>query len=176
LETAQNLGQAVANALIECKIIAPGGTVVVEKERATEKMLAIQLQNASMHDQSVFNKSMEELLAPIEKPRYLIIPKRCSKKQKYRFAFACPSVIGKTKDFTKVLEWNLEKVLGDMKLIYTGNGEGSMFLHRCKTAQYKEEYIDVEEELPLLKADTKYIVVKSKPQLLLEDKGASKTK
>jgi hypothetical protein len=74
------------------------------------------------------------------------------------------------------LEWNLEKVLGDMKLIYTGNGEGSMFLHRCKTAQYKEEYIDVEEELPLLKADTKYIVVKSKPQLLLEDKGASKTK
>ncbi len=176
LETAQNLGQAVANALIECKIIAPGGTVVVEKDCATEKMLAIQLQNASMHDQSVFNKSMEELLAPIEKPRYLIIPKRCSKKQKYRFAFACPSVIGKTKDFAKVLEWNLEKVLGDMKLIYTGNGEGSMFLHRCKNAQYKEEYIDVDNELPLLKADTKYIVVKNKPQLLLEDKGASKTK
>ena len=176
LETAQNLGQAVANALIECKIIAPGGTVVVEKERATEKMLAIQLQNASMHDQNVFNKAMGELLAPIEKPRYLIMPKRCSKKLKYRFAFACPSVIGKTKDFAKVLEWNLEKVLGDMKLIYTGNGEGSMFLYRCKNAQYKEEYIDVDNELPLLKVDTKYIVVKSKPQLLLEDKREDKTK
>lgn len=173
LETIQTMGQAVASALIECNLIVPGVTVVVEKER---EMVAVQLQNASMHDQSVFNKAMRELLAPIEKPRYLIVPKKCRKKEQHYLALACPSVIGRTKEFAKVLEWNLEKALGDMKVVYTGKEKGRELLERCSEYHFAKKYINVEEELPLLEADTKYIVVKKEKPLLLEDKEESKRK
>ncbi len=172
----ETIGNVVADTLVDCKVIAKGGTVVVEKSRDKEEGITIQLRNASMHDQNVFNTAMRELVAPIEKPRYLLVPKNGSKKEQCQYALACPSVIGRTKEYVAILEKHLEENIGVMEAVYTGSEKGHKLLERCRYARFKREYVDVEKELSLLEADTKYIVVKSKPQLLLEDKGEGNNK
>jgi len=176
LQSLQTMGNVLARTLAECKVIAKGGTVVVGKSRDKEERITIQLLNASMHDQNVFNTAMRELVAPIEKTRYLLIPKNGSKKEQCQYALSCPSVIGRTKEFVAIFEKQLNENIGAMRAVYTGSEKGHKLLERCRYARFKKEYIDVDKELPLLEADTKYIVVKSKPQLLLEDKGEGKAK
>lgn len=172
----QTMGEVLARTLAECKVIAKGGTVVVGKSLDKEERIIIQLLNASMHDQNVFNTAMRELVAPIEKPRYLLVPKNGSEREQCKYALACPSVIGRAKEHVAILKKCLKEDIGAMEAVYTGSEKGHKLLERCRYAQFKKEYVDVEKELPVLKADTKYIVVKNEPQLLLEDKGKGKNK
>ncbi len=172
----ETMGNVVANTLVDCKVISKGGAVVVGKSEDKEERITIQLLNASMHDQNVFNTAMRELVAPIDKPRYLLVPKDASKREQCQYALACPSVIGRAKEFVAILEKYLKENIGAMEAVYTGSEKGHKLLECCRYARFKREYVDVEKELPILKADTKYIVVKSKPQFLLEDKGEGKNK
>ncbi len=170
------VSQNLVKTLEECKLIAPGASVEVVKPKDADKMAGIQLQNASMHDQNVFNTAIRELMAPIEKPRYLLVPEEGSVKNAYQHALACPSVIGKRKEFVAIFEKHLGKSLVGMRAVFTGNEKGRKLLYRFRDAQFTKQYIDTEKERTLLEGDTKYIVVKKEAPLLLEDKGAPKTK
>ena len=176
LDFLETMGNVVANTLVDCRMIAPGTMVVAEKAKDAEDTVTIQLRNASMHDQNVFSTAMRELVAPIEKPRYLLAPQNGSEKKQSQYALTCPSVIGRKKEYVAILEKHLKEDIGAMKAIYTGSEKGHKLLERCRYARFKREYVDVEKELLVLKADTKYVVVKNAPQLLLEDKGDPKTK
>ncbi len=166
------VSQNLVKTLEECKLIAPGASVEVVKSKDLDKAADIQLHNASMHDQNVFNTAIRELLAPIENPRYILVPKKGDVRNTYRHALACPSVIGKRKEYVAIFEKHLGKSLVGMEAVYTGNERGRKSLHRFKEARFT----DKKKELPLLEGETKYVVVKNAPQLLLEDKGEPKTK
>ena len=58
-----------------------------------------------------------------------------------------------------------------LEAVYTGSERGRKSLNRVKDAQFTKQYINTEKERTLLEGDTKYIVVKKEPQLLLEDKS-----
>ncbi len=169
------VSQNLVKTLEECKLIAPGASVEVVKSKDLDKAADIQLHNASMHDQNVFNTAIRELLAPIEKPRYILVPKEGDVKNTYMHTLACPSVIGKRKEFVAILKKHLGKSLVGMEAVYTGSERGRKSLNRCKDAQFSKHYRDVEKEMSLLEGDTKYIVVKKEAPLLLEDKGEGKT-
>lgn len=160
IEAIEAAGIALARTLSECKVIARGGWVEVVKYPQEEHTVGIQLQNATMHDQSVFNTAIREMMSPIEKPRYLLVPERGGEKDKYSHALACPSVIGKKEEFVKVLKRNLNKNLGDINDVYTGYEEGRKILKLCQDAHSAVEVKRSKQELPLLKADTKYVVVR----------------
>lgn len=168
------VSQNLVKTLEECKLIAPGASVEVVKSKDSDKAADIQLHNASMHDQNVFNTAIRELLAPVEKPRYLLVPKKGDVKNTYQHTFACPSVIGKRKEYVAIFEKHLGKSLVGMEAVYTGSERGRKSLNRVKDAQVTKQYINTEKERTLLEGDTKYIVVKNKPPLLLEDKGENK--
>ncbi|MBR6664785.1 MAG: DEAD/DEAH box helicase family protein [Lachnospiraceae bacterium] len=172
LTALESVSQNLVKTLKECKLIAPGASVEVVKSKDSDKAANIQLQNASMHDQNVFNTAIRELLAPIDKPRYLLTPKAGSVKKPYLHALACPSIIGKRKEYVAILEKHLGKSLVGLEAVYTGSERGRKSLHRFMEARFT----DKKKELPLLEGETKYVVVKNAPQLLLEDKGEPKTK
>lgn len=172
LTALESVSQNLVKTLEECKLIAPGASVEVLKSKDSDKAADVQLQNASMHDQNVFNTAIRELLAPIDKPRYLLTLKAGNVKNTYQHALACPSVIGKRKEYVAILEKHLGKSLVGLEAVYTGSERGRKSLNRCKDAQFA----GTKKELPLLERETKYVVVKSAPQLLLEDKGEPKTK
>lgn len=169
----ENLGKTLAEVLEACKIIGKGTTVEVVKGTGSDQMVGIQLQNATMHDQNIFHTAMREMMSPIEKPRYLIVP--IKGKDRYRYTLACPSIIGKTKEFVTILERLLEKNLGRVEAVYTGYEEGRKVLNKCRDVGSAVQRKASEQELPLLQADTKYVVVKKEKELFLTERKDNKS-
>ncbi len=130
----KTLGVAVYKTLRDCDLIAPSAKVHthMDKELAS---VSLQLRNASIHDQNVFNTAMAELLSPIENPRYILISKG---RLGYRYAlsFACPTVIGKKKEYVEVLSGHLKKTVGKFEAVYTHREDGRKLILKCRKHSY----------------------------------------
>jgi len=91
------------------------------------------MEGGSSREKSVFLQAMQELLNPIENPRYLLIRKsmwwnRFTRKDYH----AVPSVIGAKKEYGEYFAELWGKNVGKMKLVYTRNREGRIELIRAR--------------------------------------------
>ncbi len=164
------LTQDVAKTLTDCGIITSGSSVVVEKVEHDNRMVRVRLQNATRHDQSIFNKAIGELMAPIDNPRYLLVPQKATSGDRQRYSLPCPSIIGQKESYVKVLEKYLEKNLYFMELVDTTKYEGRELLKQCRKYYDSRHLGEVYGKEISLEADTKYIVVKETNTKLLGDK------
>ena len=131
----KTLGVAVYKTLCECDLISPSAKV----ETTAHKQLyfvALHLRNASIHDQNIFNTAMAEMLSPIENPRYILIAKTKLKRYDYELSFACPSIIGKKKEYVEVLAEKLKATTGNFEPIYTHREDGRMLILKCRKRSY----------------------------------------
>ena len=131
----KSLGIAVYKTLCECDIISSSAKV---ETRAHKQLffVALHLRNASIHDQNIFNTAMAEMLSPIENPRYILIAKSLFNKYRYELSFACPSVIGKKKEYVDVLAEELKATTGNFEPIYTHREDGRRLILKCRKRSY----------------------------------------
>lgn len=125
----RTLGNALLNTLQECNLISSGARL--ESENAVA-FVRLSLRNASIHDQNVFNKAISELLSPIENPRYLLIRKSWFRRFDYRYAFACPSVLGKKKEYAETLARNLKGNTGTFETVFAHREDGRKLILKCR--------------------------------------------
>lgn len=149
--TFRTLGKAVYEAMRECGILAESAGVHVED--LGEVGFAMQLRNASVHDQNIFNEAIGELFSPIENPRYLIIKTNTWGGYNYRYSFACPTVLGKNKECAEVLRKRLKRCLGNVAMVYTRQQEGRRLIILCR----KKSYLTKNERLNTTRRK-KYVV------------------
>ena len=137
----RTLGIALYKTLCECDLISPSAKVVTVSH---EKLyfVSLHLRNASIHDQNIFNSAMAEMLSPIENPRYILISKNRFTGYNYRLSFACPSIIGKKKEYVEVLTKKLKSTTGSFDLVYTHREDGRRLILKCR----KNSYITVNEK------------------------------
>lgn len=131
----KTLGVAVYKTLCECDLISPSAKV----ETTAHKQLyfvALHLRNASIHDQNIFNTAMTEMLSPIENPRYILIAKTRLNKYNYELSFACPSIIGKKKEYVEVLAEKLKSTTGNFEPVYTHREDGRKLILKCRKRSY----------------------------------------
>ena len=130
----KTLGVALYKTLRDCDLIAPSAKVHtnMDKELAS---VSLQLRNASIHDQNVFNTAMAELLSPIENPRYILISKGALG-YRYVLSFACPAVLGKKKEYVEVLTGHLKKTVGKFEAVYTHREDGRKLILKCRKHSY----------------------------------------
>jgi hypothetical protein len=131
----KTLGVAVYKTLCECDLISPSAKV----ETTAHKQLyfvALHLRNASIHDQNIFNIAMTEMLSPIENPRYILIAKKKFKRYNYELSFACPSIIGKKKEYVEVLAEKLKATTGNFEPVYTHREDGRRLILKCRKRSY----------------------------------------
>lgn len=163
------LGGILQKTLEDCKLIAPGTTLLVDKGSLKDKRIRVQLRDASMHDQNVFNSALREMLSPITNPRFLLVPKNAKPEDKALYSLAGPSIIGDNSEYVRILKKHLVKSLCFWDIAYTDNPEGRTLLESCrKTDTLKQREM---QPAQLTMADTNYVVVKEAKRLLLEDKG-----
>lgn len=96
----------------------------------------VSLANATIHEQNIFNKAMDEFLSPIENPRYIVIKKGIFSKYNYKYSFACPTIIGKNKETADLFNRYLSKIIGKYELVYTRHEEGRKFILKCRKQSY----------------------------------------
>lgn len=131
----KTLGVAVYKTLCECDLISPSAKV----ETTSHKQLyfvALHLRNASIHDQNIFNTAMAEMLSPIENPRYILIAKTKIKRYNYELSFACPSIMGKKKEYVEVLAEKLKATTGKFEPVYTHREDGRRLILKCRKRSY----------------------------------------
>ncbi len=131
----QTLGMAVYRTLCACELISPSARIVCHEERDLS-FVALHLRNASIHDQNVFNTAMAEMLSPIENPRYILISKNIFKQYNYNLSFACPSVIGKKKEYVAILAQKLKAFTGTFEPVYTHKEDGRRLILKCRRHSY----------------------------------------
>jgi superfamily II DNA or RNA helicase len=105
--------------------------VVVEEGEYGE--VFCRMDGGSNREKSVYLQALQELLNPIENPRYLLIRKstwwnRFTRKDYH----AVPAVIGAKKEYAEYFADMWAKYVGRMNLVYTRTGEGRIELIRAR--------------------------------------------
>ncbi|MBO5269247.1 MAG: hypothetical protein J6B77_00570, partial [Clostridia bacterium] len=77
-----------------------------------------------------------EMLSPIENPRYLLIAKSWLRGYRYALSFACPSVIGKKKEYAEVLARHLKASTGNFDVVYAHREDGRRLILKCRKHSY----------------------------------------
>lgn len=129
-----SMAKAVLNTLIKMGIISENVKLKIISDRNNIYIMP-KLSNATIHEQNVFNTAMQELLSPIDNPKYVIVKRslwRFIQKYDYSVSFACPSVIYKTKDSKKILEEEVKKHIGDMDVVYCYNEKGRKIMNKSR--------------------------------------------
>ncbi|MBQ2734330.1 MAG: DEAD/DEAH box helicase family protein [Clostridia bacterium] len=131
----KTLGVAVYKTLCECDLISPSAKVETTAYKQIY-IVSLHLRNASIHDQNIFNTAMTEMLSPIENPRYILISKNIFKRYNYELSFACPSIIGKKKEYVEVLAEKLKATTGSFEPVYTHREDGRRLILKCRKRSY----------------------------------------
>lgn len=139
-KTVQTFSAAILKSLKSIgAITSKGARIEVSSENAGTSVNAV-LKNASAHEKEVFKKALEEMLSPIENPRYVIIKKKGGK-MLYSQSYACPSILAAKKENAQLLTSYLTSSMGETAAVYTRTREGRAELLNCR----KHSYINLNE-------------------------------
>ena len=131
----RTLTTCVLRAMQEVGLVSEGARVKV----AADYMgifIETELLNASVHDQNLFHEAIKELLSPIENPRYLLIPRGKFGGYRYRYALACPEVLGRKSEYAECLAEKLKRSMGNMETVYTRTAQGRKLILTCRRKSY----------------------------------------
>lgn len=129
------LGVAVYKTLRECGLISHGAKVRTVTHR-TKSFISLYLRGASIHDQNVFNTAMAEMLSPIENPRYILIGKTIFNTYDYSLSFACPTVIGKNREYVDILAEKLSESTAKFEPVFAHREGGRRLILKCRKNSY----------------------------------------
>jgi hypothetical protein len=104
---------------------------------------SIHLTGATFFEQSLFADCLNEILGPIENPRYLISRRR-GRKFDYH-AVPAPLATHKEKALAFARIWNRRVARGE--LIYTRNGEGRRLLLKARARAFSSEFVHEAQRL-----------------------------
>ena len=135
VRSVRTLTECVLKAMQELNIVSAGAHVKVEADNQGI-FIRTELLNASVHDQNIFHGAIKELLSPIENPRYLLIPRGRLGGFRYRYALACPEVLGARNEYAECLAKKLKQSMGRIKTVYTRTEKGRKLILTCRKASY----------------------------------------
>ena len=131
----KTLCTALYKAMKACDIVSGGCTVCTNQPKGTP-FVQIYLKRASVHDQNVFNTAVNEMLSPIQNPRYLLIKQTKKGRHIYDVSYACPAIIGKKKEFATIFAEELKKAVANFDVVYTHNENGRRLILKCRKSSY----------------------------------------
>ncbi|APQ17476.1 DEAD/DEAH box helicase family protein [Maribacter hydrothermalis] len=144
----KKIGKAVFEYLLNTKSLNfESNTAVINAEQNRKGTFSIYLKNASQHDSTIFISILEEVIAPIDNPRYLLINGNFIKRKLgIRNYYVVPKEIGKNKTeairFKKY--WN--KHVDGSKIIFTRTLEGRKELLKARFSHLKYQFEEVSQK------------------------------
>lgn len=112
------------------------------KVRGDDLCFGIQLVDASIYEQNIYNQAINEMLSPIDNPKYLLIMKKRGLLN-YEQSYSCPSVISQRKEMVELFVDNLKGRVGPFEMIYTRTDDGRKILLKCR----KRSFINQNEKM-----------------------------
>lgn len=144
----KNVGEALLHTYSTMSLInTKSKPVTVQTERDPNGYAYCWLEGATTYEQTLFLDSLQELLGPIENPRYLLIRKSKLGLLKSKDYHAVPQWIGRHKDHASVFAEQWNKRLGEAELVFTRNLEGRRLLLNARMNSLSASFISKAERL-----------------------------
>ncbi|MCR5435493.1 MAG: DEAD/DEAH box helicase family protein [Treponema sp.] len=138
----KSMSNAVLNIMIKLNLINSDVRLNVLSD-TNDIYIRPQLSNATIHEQNIFNTAMQEMLSPIDNPKYIIVRKSAGaffKDYDFSVSFACPSIIYKTKDSKKIIEQEVKREMGNMDVIFCYNENGRKMMNKARQNSFISKY------------------------------------
>jgi len=117
--TLHQIGLAVRDTLCATGIVENSAARLKVRSYSHGGSVYINLDGGTFHEKSVFADCMEEVLGPIDSPRYLLVRHGTMIGIKRKDYHAVPARIGVKKEFATVFQKAWQKYVGEADLIYT---------------------------------------------------------
>ena len=134
----KTLSECVMLAMQDAELISRDTRLCVDGDDAGI-LIQVELKNASVHDQNLFHTAIQQMLSPIENPRYLLIPLNIFGNYRYRGALACPDILGSKNEYAALLADKLKKSTDRMVTVYTRTESGRRLILKCRNKAYITE-------------------------------------
>lgn len=135
--TIRQMGLALRDALCASGIIDKRpAELPLNVEKHHDGSISLNLEGADFYTQSLFADAMEELLSPIDNPRYLLTRQRKRRFWQSRDYHAVPGIFGSHKDKALALHHEWVKRLGKGELIYTRAEDGRRLLLQARARAF----------------------------------------
>jgi superfamily II DNA or RNA helicase len=139
--TIRQMGLAVRDALSESGLIkTPKTHASLVVNQYQDGSVHIGLRGGSFYEQSLFVDAMEEILGPVENPRYLLTRHQQGESSTRTDFHAVPAVLGAHKERAEILKRVWEERLGATELIYLRTYEGRQLLLKARSKTFSNAY------------------------------------
>ncbi len=145
----QKIGVALLNSLIKAKIIRTEySKLKVETSIDDRGSVFCHLDGGTTFDKSTFINSLQEIIAPIDNPRYVII-----RKNKFMLFVnqidyhSVPEIIGKNKTFAEYFKNQWERFVGSCELVFTRTIAGRKLLLKSRVNSVASQFGDTVERV-----------------------------
>lgn len=121
--TLHQIGLAVRDTLCATGIVENSSARLKVRSYSHNGGVYINLDGGTFHEKSVFADCMEEVLGPIDSPRYLLVRHGTMIGFRRKDYHAVPTRIGVKKEFATIFQKAWQRYVGDADLIYTRTTE-----------------------------------------------------
>ena len=145
----QQIGDALLNSLIKAEAIRTDNSKL-KVETTIDKWGAVycHLEGGTTFDKSTFINALQEVIAPIDNPRYVIIRKnRFMLFIKQKDYHSVPDTLGRNKNLAEYFQNQWEQLVGACELIFTRTIEGRKLLLKSRLKSLAAQFDDKVEHV-----------------------------
>jgi len=137
----KQIGKAVLKAMAQAELIETNfARLRVITRRLDYGFVSCSLQGGTTRERSIFLEALQELLGPVEDPRYVLVRKSALGWFTRKDYHTVPKVLGKNKESAEFLRrmWSLR--VGSAELVYTRTPEGRQFLLKARARSMAQSF------------------------------------
>lgn len=137
----RQIGKALVRSLAQAEVIEtnPWRLKVVTQNQACG-FVGCSLRGATTRERSVFLDALQELLGPIENPRYVLVRKTPLGWLMRKDYHAVPTLLGRNKEFAEHFRRMWARYVGPTQLVYTRTPEGRSFLLKARAGSMAQHF------------------------------------
>jgi superfamily II DNA or RNA helicase len=137
----RQVGKALLKTMVQADIIETSpGLLRVVAQRQSYGFVGCSLKGGTTRERSVFLEALEELLGPIENPRYVLTRKTALGGLLRKDYHTVPRALGKNKETAEYFRKMWAAHVGPAELVYTRTPEGRRFLLKARAHSMAQSF------------------------------------
>jgi len=137
----KQIAKALLEAMFHAKLIKTSiSNIKIVTNQNEHGRVNCSLKRAKTYEKYVFLDALQEILGPIENPRYIMVRKTPLWRLIRKDYHAVPTMLGRKRDFAEYFAAMWQKYVGPTRLIYTRTKEGRRALLHARTSAMSAKF------------------------------------
>ena len=137
----RQIGWALRDAMLDCDLLKTNRRrLEVRSKELGEGQFSISLVGGTFYESNLFADALQEVLGPLENPRYLLTRQNADSILPRRDYHAVPRVLGTDKEKALVFHQHWRRRLGPAEVVYTRSEQGRRQLLKARARSFSKAF------------------------------------